>query len=246
MQVFICEDEKEQLFQLAECVRQQLLFKDFHADLALATSSPLELLEVCEQIVRTDSDFLFFLDIDLKAECDGIQLAGRLKELYPQAKVVFITTHDEMMSLVFKYKIEALDYLIKGETILAESISQCLTTAFERFCNVEPEQHILINSQSKQIRLPLDQVLFFESSNKAHRITVHLFNRQLDFYGKLKEIPLLNGRFLRVHQSYVVHLDNIEYYDQKNHFLVMKNEEQCLVSVRYLRELKERMGCATR
>lgn len=237
MEIYLCEDDPQQLQQLQTLITNQLLFKDYQPTFVLGTPDPQALLNFLQQRDLQEQDLLFFLDIDLKATLDGLQLAQKLKAQYANGKIVFITTHNELMSLVFKYQIEALDYLEKGAEHLPAKISQCLDVAFQRFAKSDAVEHLVLQSQGKQLNLPLKEILFFESSVKAHRVTVHLYQRQVDFYGKIKDLPQLNPQFLRVHQSYVVNRQNIDYYEQKRHVLVMKNQEECAVSVRYRKEL---------
>ena len=44
--------------------------------------------------------------------------------------------------------------------------------------------------------------MFFESSTKSHRLIAHLDNRQIEFYGNLKELAQLDDRFFRCHRLY--------------------------------------------
>lgn len=63
-------------------------------------------------------------------------------------------------------------------------------------------------------------------------------NRQVEFYGKLKEIVELDSRFYRCHNSYVVNKDNIAEIDMKKREVYMVNGEVCYASSRFLKGLK--------
>ncbi len=238
MEIFLCEDDEKQCQTLKKKIENLLLFKNYEATLQLATTKPEELLQSLKTGDFGEKDLLFFLDIDLKSKMDGLQLAQEIKSLYPKSKIVFITSHQEWMSLVFRYQVEALDYLDKKSEELEDRLSEDLDIAFERFKKVDPIEKITIQSEGKQLILPLHDILFFDSSSKAHRIQVHLFNRQVDFYGKIKDLPQLSPNFLRVHQSYVVNLKNVAAFDASRRELIMKNQEICYVSTRYVKQIK--------
>ena len=62
---------------------------------------------------------------------------------------------------------------------------------------------------------------------------MHGINRQVEFYGKLKEIVELDGRFY-----YLVNKDNIAEIDMKKREIHMINGEVCYASSRFLKGLK--------
>lgn len=79
-------------------------------------------------------------------------------------------------------------------------------------------------------------ILCFESSTKSHRLIAHLDNRQIEFYGNLKELSQLDDRFFRCHNSFVVNRHNIESIDSKERIVYFKNKEHCYASVRNVKK----------
>ena len=75
---------------------------------------------------------------------------------------------------------------------------------------------------SNSIYVQYDDVMFFESSTKSHRLIAHLDNRQIEFYGNLKELAQLDERFFRCHNNFVVNRHNIESIDSKNVLSILK------------------------
>lgn len=80
-------------------------------------------------------------------------------------------------------------------------------------------------------------IMFFESSTKSHRLIAHLDNRQIEFYGNLKELSQLDDRFFRCHNSFVVNRHNIESIDSKERIVYFKNKEHCYASVRNVKKI---------
>ncbi|MGD1419467.1 DNA-binding response regulator, partial [Enterococcus faecium] len=77
-------------------VKNYLMMVDLDARLELSTDLPNDILKWRTQ---EQHDYLFLLDIELNHEMNGIILASQLRESYPHAKIVFITSHTEMAFL---------------------------------------------------------------------------------------------------------------------------------------------------
>ena len=92
LDVYICEDEKEQLDLFSGYVSNTILIEDLDMRLALSTQDYHELLELFPPSGNTA---VFFLDIDLKSDIDGLMLAQRIRQLQPRCFIVFITSHGE-------------------------------------------------------------------------------------------------------------------------------------------------------
>lgn len=75
---------------------------------------------------------------------------------------------------------------------------------------------------SNSVYVQYDDIMFFESSTKSHRLIAHLDNRQIEFYGNLKELAQLDERFFRCHNSFVVNRHNIESIDSKERIVYFK------------------------
>lgn len=132
MNIFVCDDEQHYLNQLTRIIQNYILFKTRQVVLKLSTTDPNKILNAVEQNIEEDN--LFFLDVDLKATVTGIELAEEIKARDPNAKIVFITTHGELYSLVFQYQIETMDYIEKDQYATVEDrIKSCIDKALERF-----------------------------------------------------------------------------------------------------------------
>ena len=158
----------------------------------------------------------------------------------PQSKIVFITTHSELALLVFKYQIEALDFIIKdAPEALAPRIERVLQVAQDRFAATATDvnDYIEIKVGPNLRTIKVDKILFFESSANAHKLILHLDDGQVEFYGLLKEVPALNTAFYKCHKSYVVNLNKITGLNKALRTLTLTDGETILCSLtasRYL------------
>ena len=80
-------------------------------------------------------------------------------------------------------------------------------------------------------------MMSFESSTKSHRLIAHLDNRQIEFYGSLKELTNLDDRFFRCHNSFVINRRNVDRIDTKDRTVYFNNGEHCYASVRNIKKI---------
>lgn len=239
LDVFICEDQESQRRKLESMIERYILIEELEMKLTLSTDDPMELLQYLEEHPTTVG--VYFLDVDLGAEINGIQLGSKIRNLCVDGKIIFITTHSELLPLTFKYKVEAMDYILKDKPKEIQiRVQEALDQAQRHYTseNKISDQRIRIEV-GNQVRLfDPDEVLFFETSSNSHKLILHLINGSLEFYGKLTEVEELSDAFLRVHRSFVVNQKNITHIDRKNHLISFINGEHCLVSTRKIKPLE--------
>ena len=117
-------------------------------------------------------------------------------------------------------------------------IIDCLETAHTRLKLLSKESNvdtIELKRGSNSYTFNM-MILCFESSTKSHRLIAHLDNRQIEFYGNLKELAQLDERFFRCHNSFVINRHNIESIDSKERIVYFKNGENCFASVRNVKK----------
>ncbi|WP_257791172.1 LytTR family DNA-binding domain-containing protein [Paenilisteria weihenstephanensis] len=79
-----------------------------------------------------------------------------------------------------------------------------------------------------------------ETSPRAHKVILHGRNRQIEFYGKLKDMESkLDDRFYRTHRAFLVNKDHILEVDTNKNLVHMINGEKCMVSTRKIKGLKK-------
>lgn len=240
LKIYICEDNKEQRERFYKIIKDIIVIKNYDMEIGLVSSSPQELLKKIEE---DKSIGIYFLDVDLKNEINGIKLAEKIREFDKNGFIIFITTHSEMSYLTFLYKVEALDYILKDNyNNINERIGQCLDIINNKYTvNPENEKGYSIKVDDRIINVNIDDILFFETSPSIHRVILHCKNMQVEFYEKMKNIEkeFESEGFCRCHTSFIVNIKNIKEIDKKNRVIVMKNGETCLVSIRGLKKILE-------
>ena len=237
--IYICEDNKKQLDLFTNYISNTIMIESLDMEIVLSTPDPHMILK---EILTRENTGVFFLDIDLKSDIDGLALAQRIRQIQPRCFIIFITSHTEMSFLTFQYKVEALDFIIKDTTEhIKPKIHECLLNVQEKYTSSNNiTKTFIINHSDKCIAIDYNDILFFETSSNIHKVILHAKKRVLEFNGHLKEIERqLDYRFYRCHRSYIINKDNISEIDFNNFIVYMKNGETCPISVRLKKGLRK-------
>ncbi|MGX7417495.1 LytR/AlgR family response regulator transcription factor [Carnobacterium gallinarum] len=240
--IYICEDNT----QFAKLTEQTLnkLIRDYQLNFSinLVTKKPETLLTA---LTYTNEVGCYFLDIDLGEDVmSGLDLATEIRKIDPRGFIIFLTGDAHKFHHTFKYKIEALDYILKNdnETIEDRLLESLLAITDRNTTKYTHKESFIFSLNQSQFVIPFDEIIFFEVSSKAHRIVIHSYNRKIEFYSSLKEIQQQldekQTNFYRCHQSYLINLKNIKQFDASERIVHMTNGQQCEVAYRAIKKLK--------
>ncbi len=240
LKVYVCEDNLLEQKRIVDIIAKAICIEEYDMALSLATDNPHKLLTSLEQL---PSPGIYFLDVDLKSDINGIELATQIRRLDPRGFIIFITTHEEMCPLTFQYKVEAMDYIAKNDfPHLAERIMECLKKADELYTAQTNTVHKLFRFKvgSQIVTLPMDNVIYFEASQASHRVIAHTVNGTAEFYGTIWElVEQADERFLLSHRRCLVntkHISSVDFAALRIHF---QNGEACPASARLVKQFKE-------
>ena len=76
--IFICEDNKKHLNILRSCISNFILMEGFDMQIIQATPDPHTILK---ELTNAENTGLFFLDIDLKSDMNGLMLAQKIRQM---------------------------------------------------------------------------------------------------------------------------------------------------------------------
>ena len=240
LKIYLCEDSDEQRIHLKKVIENVVLMENLDMELFCVTENPHTLLDAAKS---DDNVGIYFLDIELKSEMSGLTLAKEIRKIDPRGFIIFVTTHSEMSYMTFMLKLEAMDFILKDNPDeMDRRVAECILQAGERFsaANNKAQPNYSIRVGEKVYTVDYDEILFFETSANVHKIILHCKTRQMEFIGKIKDIEKeLDERFYRCHKSYLVNTDNIEEVDSKTNVIRMVNGDECLLSFRKAKGLKE-------
>lgn len=238
LKIYICEDSQKQLDMITKAVEKAILDEELDMKVETSTSDPFEILHIVEQ---SNGPGIYFLDVELNAKIDGIELASKIRNYDPRGFIVFVTTHPELSYLTFKYKVEALDYIIKSENEdLSENIRKCILNANKKFISTKRDgkKFFYAKCGQKVLHIPFEEIIYFETSPTPHKVLIHTLKRRIEFYGHIGEIIReLDERFYKCHKSYIINKDHISMVDKKNREIFLNGDNVCTASVRAIKGL---------
>lgn len=238
LNIFVCEDDSAQRKNVVQIIKNTILIEELDMRLILDTPNPYELLEA----VRTSQNTgIYFLDIDLKCDMNGMKLAQQIRMFDPRGFIIFVTSHSELSYMTFQYRVEAMDFVLKDNPAEAKvKIRECLLNALERYTLQTNKTHKVytIEIGERKITVDYNDILFFETSGNIHKVILHAKDRQIEFSGSMKELEkTLDDNFVRCHRSFLVNKNNIQEVDTKNRIIYFANGETCLMSLRMMKEI---------
>jgi len=172
-------------------------------ELVASCASALE----AHKVLQKDSVDLLFLDIEMPV----LKGTDFFKNLNTKPKVIFTTAYRDYA--VEGFELSAVDYLLKPIVFTRffkaiEKFIESVKTTDVSLKEDERENHIYIQSNKKNIKIQLDEILYIESIKDYVRI--HLSDDKIMFkHGITAFEKKLDKRFLRVHRSYMVNADKV-------------------------------------
>lgn len=244
--IYVCDDQKAHLMSLTQIIEKIIIIDEVDMELKYQSETPEELLAY---LADKKGPALYFLDIALKVQMNGLQLAEEIRKLDPRGFIVFVTTHDEMAPLTFQYKVEAMDFIIKENTKeLANRIRECMEYALRQYISPFNQIHkvLAIPLQERIVTIVQDDIIFLENAAQAHKIRIHKENSIMDIYSTLKELKiLLDEHFFQCHKCYIINMDRVVEVNTKERKVIMDNGMVCDVSIRRLKELEQKLFSIT-
>ena len=236
--VYICEDELPQLTYIKESIQKSILIHDLDLSVATASPDPYTILDAARSSSRTG---IYFLDINLNADINGLEFAQEIREIDPRGFIVFITSHSEMASLTFQMKLEVLDYIIKDRPeTLSDQIFQCLSNALKKHTKIRDSRQktFSIRIGDRVSFVSLNEILYFETNIQPHKVTLYTANMRLEFHSTLNDVfSQLDSRFCRCHRSYIINADFVRSIHLSEKTITMSDGQVIIFSLRKKHEI---------
>ncbi|NIJ46425.1 DNA-binding LytR/AlgR family response regulator [Wenyingzhuangia heitensis] len=186
------------------------------------------------EFLNTEPVDLLFLDIQMP-DITGLELSKMIPQ---QTRVIFTTAFDEYALEGFKVK--ALDYLLKpfdyAEFLVAASkAKEWFDLVNKPDVSIQSNlqnDFLFVKSEYKQLKIKLNDVLYFESMKDYIKIWLINESKPILMLMSLKalEEKLPETKFMRVHRSFIVNLENIEVIERSQ---IIINKQRITISEQY-------------
>lgn len=231
--IYICDDELSTAGQIEKLVKEQVSIFAFDMGPVYVSANPEVFFK---QNSKEEVRGIYFLDIDFPGYENGFKLASKIRERDPRGFIIFITGHDDLAIQTFRYRLEVMDYIVKGnEQEMRKRIQVCLRSIEQR---INDEAKIGGRYYSLKIfdvvhHIPIDNILYFEAQGRTHQILLYMEDEVIEFNGSLSQIAVeLGEEFWRCHRGYLVNTKQIRYIHLKANEVELVNKAKCLLSRR--------------
>jgi two-component system, LytTR family, response regulator len=208
--------------------------------------------EGARQIAELKPD-LVFLDIQMP-KLNGFEML-ELTENPPE--IIFITAHNDFAIRAFE--MNAVDYLLKPYS--RERLIAAVQKATDRIRSgnskenkierllqqplTEKLERVVVRTGTKIRVIPVDRIIYLEAQDDYIMVYTdegkHLKQGTMKYY----EDHLDESKFIRVHRSYIVRIDQVvqlEPYAKDNYIMKLKNGAALKISRSGLKNLKEKFN----
>lgn len=195
--VLCCDDNAEQLEQLKTELKtldvgepmNPLFFTDSH-----------EMMSYAEK--HGSAVDVVLCDIVLDKE-NGVELAGLIKQRFPQIQVVFMSAFEGLFEET--YHVEHIAFLKKPVKRDRLEISLKKAAAVAK---VRREMYITVRVKGALMKLDISKILYVEAHLREVKIVTE--TEIVNSYNRLSDIgSMLDARFVNCHKSYIVNIDKI-------------------------------------
>lgn len=218
----MCDDNTGILNRLEKMLESILINNNLSGQVVYSTTNADKLLNY----VKAHPFDAVILDIDLKSNISGIDIANIIRKQNKKAYIIFTTAHLEYLMVAYKYK--TFDFLAKPITIerLAETI-------YRLFDDVSEDNNIFFKVGKKNGYVNTNEIFFIQKNGKKaiFKTTGNDFELNSSFADILSHLP---NNFVRCHKSYIVNLNKISYVQSNNTITFKDNSKiQCLIGPKY-------------
>lgn len=233
--IAICDDNQQCLLNLCKMVQAILLKNNIDGNIVCRTHDPKQI----ENLAKEKKANIFFLDIDLKAHESGYSLAEKIRQIDPNAYIVFVTGHFEFVLKAFK--VHSFDYLPKP--ITDEVLEECILRIFKDY-NLKNspensnEKYIAVKIGSVVYKIKHSEIIYIEKLTP--KTIIHTTSNEIFSYMSLEALeklldPLL---FIRCHKSFIVNKKYINKICLKSNMIFFNNNQNCFIGNKYKKRLE--------
>lgn len=224
MNIAICDDERVVREKLESTIRKYC--------------EEAQCLEIWEITQFESGDILlqdkrkydvYFLDLEMPGT-DGIYVAKKLKQMFPECYIIIMTNHDGRMKE--GYQVNAFRYMTKP--ILYEEVAEGLQTLMGQMIGNECVT-LMRQGHEYDVQQKLIRYIYIEDGHSKIVVGKEVFQSELSLDKWERLLP--DKLFVRAHKSYIVNLAKIESIEKD---IVLSSGEKIICSRRKRKKMEEK------
>ncbi|MFY0643497.1 MAG: response regulator [Bacteroidia bacterium] len=176
--------------------------------------TPAESADVALKRIKKDQPDLCLLDVHLKGEINGIQLAKLIQAEWDMP-IIFLTAFNDRTTIDQIKEIKPAGYLVKP--VEERNLQTAIEIALARVHSEEEKETsqsssvdaVFIKIKDRLAKFSYDDILYFEAyDNYAF---LHTTDKKHILSSSLKQLEdkLASANFIRTHRSYIVNVDKV-------------------------------------
>ena len=221
----LCDDNLNILTKLKEMFEILFVKHDINAQVSFISDKAEEILK----FVNSHHVDVLVLDIDLKCNISGLELAKKIRENNKNVYIIFSTGHLEYSLIA--YSVKTFDFLPKPLTL--ERLEVTLNRLLDDINSGTNKKFIKINNNTI---VKESEINFIKRDGM--KVVFCTNNEQYEIYGSFNKVTsILSGNFIRCHKSYIANASNIS--NIKNNTIIFKSNSTCGIGPKYKNNIME-------
>lgn len=187
---------------------------------------------------------IVLLDIQIKGERDGIDLALKIRDEY-HLPYIFISSHSDSSTVKRASSASPYGYLVKPFD--DDDVLVAIEIALGNFAkeNAISDNNFILNDclfvrqKNLSVKVPMKEILFIQADGNYS--IIHTKKKRYTLRSTLKDIApkLPQNSFYRSHKSYIINLQNLSAVNSENIYI---DEEKLPIGRNQLHELTDKLN----
>lgn len=220
---------------------------EHHYRLNLITEPDMSEIErISTQFEKTYQ--VFILEVVLNQEMTGFQLGCQIRSKNPNAYIIFVTNHIELMGETFSYNLKALNFIYKKDPLFEsklklsfEQINKEVSLLNERKGLNQPVSDTSLKYHYKDVyyTIPFNEIISIETNTSRRGLLIQTIRNTAPCQLSLKEIiSELPSEFMQIHRSVLINTCYVRNVQVNNsQYLVTTSDQRTYpISKKYLNE----------
>ena len=223
----LCDDNVNIMNRLEKMLENIFIKNNIEASVSYKTSNSIDMLD----FVSSNKVDVIMLDINLKSDKTGLELAEAIRKINKDSYIIFTTAHLEYAMVAYKFK--TFDYLAKPITY-----DRLEETIFRLFDDVNGTPKRYIKLDNKNTIVDANEVQYIVRDGM--KLVFHTASRDYDIYSSFTKFQdKLPDSYMRCHKSCVANVLQIKDVEPVSGTITFKDGSSCDIGPKYKSDLLE-------
>lgn len=223
----LCDDNLKLLDRLEKMLENIFTKNNFEATVSYKSTNTTNMLD----FVSNNKVDVIMLDINLKCNKSGLDLAEAIRKINKDCYIIFTTAHLEYAMIAYKFK--TFDYLAKPITY--DRLEETILRLFDDI-NGTPKRYIKLDN--KNTIVDANEVQYIVRDGM--KLVFHTASRDYDIYSSFTKFQdKLPDSYMRCHKSCVANVLQIKDVEPVSGTITFKDGSSCDIGPKYKSDLLE-------